>query len=406
PHPKEVEYQELLGFGGAFTEAGAVTLDKMSEENRNEIIDAYFDSEKGLNYSICRTHINSCDFATGNYHYLQENDTEFKSFSIERDRQSLIPFIKDAQKKSKKELKIFASPWSPPGWMKTSGKMNQGGKLKKEFRELWAKYYVKYIEEYAKEGIDIWGITVQNEPKAVQTWDSCVYTAEEERDFVKNYLGPILKDSYENIKIIVWDHNKERVFDRADCILSDPSANKYVWGIGFHWYSGDHFEALQILHDRYPDKKLIFTEGCREGKAMGYWNTGESYAHDIIGDLNNGSVAWVDWNMVLDEMGGPNHVGNYCNAPIIADTKNDQVNYETSYYYLGHFSKFISPGSKRIGFSRFDNSLELTTFKTPEGKVVAVIMNRNDFEIPFVLRTKYGIVETAIKQHAIMTIIY
>jgi len=405
----DVLYQEIEGFGGAFTEAASITLDKMSPEKRKEIIKAYFDPESGLGYTLCRTHINSCDFSTGNYAYCEvDGDYELAAFDISRDKQSLIPFIKEALAERGQELKIFASPWSPPAWMKTNGMMNQGGKLKEECRAVWAKYFCKYIKAYADEGIKIWGITVQNEPKAVQRWDSCIYTAEEERDFVKYYLGPTLeKEGLNDVKVMIWDHNKERIYDRAKVALSDPEASKYIWGVAFHWYSGDHFEALSIVHDAFPDKKLLFTEGC-----VGFhfkadpWQKGERYAHDIIGDLNNWSSGWVDWNMLLDENGGPNHVGNFCNAPIIADTRTDTVKYESSYYYIGHFSKFIHPGARRVAFSRFTDRLEVTAFKNPNGDVAVVVMNRGDEEIAFNLRCQFGIAKFISQPHSIMTLVY
>jgi glucosylceramidase len=240
--------------------------------------------------------------------------------------------------------------------MKTTGKMDKGGKLKDECRDAWARYYAKYIKQYANEGIKIWGITVQNEAKAVQTWDSCVYTAEEERDFVKNYLGPVMeKEGLKHVKIMIWDHNKERIYERAKVSFSDPDSAKYIWGVGFHWYSGDHFEALSILHDVFPEKRLLFTEGCivESGVQIGNWTIGERYGHDIIGDLNNCATGWVDWNMLLDENGGPNHADFFCDAPIIFDTAKATLNYQSSYYYIGHFSKYIKPGAVRIGFSRF-----------------------------------------------------
>jgi len=404
----DFEYQTIEGFGGAFTEAASTTLDKMSKEKRNEILNAYFNPETGLGYTFCRTHINSCDFSLGNYSYVEENDVELKTFNIDRDLKSLIPFIKDAMAVEGADFKLFASPWSPPAWMKTNGMMNNGGKLKEEYYDAWARYYVKYIEKYREQGINIWGISVQNEAKAIQRWDSCTYTAEEERDFVKNYLGPTFeKEGLRDVKIIIWDHNKERVYERSKVVYMDPEASKYVWGTGFHWYTGDHFEALALTHEKFPEKKLLFTEGCQEGGVkLGSWNTAERYGHDIIGNLNNWTVGWVDWNLLLNEQGGPNHVGNYCDAPIIADTTKDKVIYESSFYYIGHFSKYIRPGAKRIGFSKYTDKLEVTAFKNTDGKIVVVIMNRSDLELPFRLRTQAGMAMSKSLPHSIVTLCY
>lgn len=400
----EILYQEIEGFGGAFTEAASTTLDKMSPKKRKEIIKAYFDQKDGIGYSFCRTHINSCDFSLGNYSYVEQGDKTLETFNISRDKRSLIPMIKEALAYG--GFKLFASPWSPPAYMKDSGQMNQGGKLLPEYFEQWADYYVKYLQEYQKEGIDIWGVTVQNEPRATQTWDSCIYTAEEERDFIKNYLGKKLEAIGK--KIMIWDHNKERLLERASVVLDDPEAAKYVYGTAFHWYSGDHFEQIRMLSEKYPDKKLIFSEGCVEAGPHldNNWGIGERYAHDIIGDLNNGCHAFTDWNLVLNEMGGPNHVGNFCDAPIIADTETDEIIYEISYYYIGHFSKYIRPGAKRIGLSRYTDKLEACAFKNADGSIVTVVMNSSDTELSFHLKVQGKLAKISCEAHSITTLIF
>ncbi|HYF84248.1 MAG TPA: glycoside hydrolase family 30 protein [Clostridia bacterium] len=403
------EYQVIEGFGGAFTEAAADTFYKMSSQKREEILEAYFDPQKGINYSLCRTHINSCDFSLGNYSYAEiEGDADLKFFNIGRDYNLLIPMIKEAMGVNGSKIKFLASPWSPPYWMKTNGEMNHGGKLKEKYRESWARYFVKYIKAYRREGIDIWGVSVQNEPDAVQTWDSCIYSHEEERDFVRDYLGPIFaEEALGNINIIVWDHNTDQVFERAKVILEDEECAKYVWGVGFHWYSGDQFENLAKTHAAFPDKKLLFTEGCQEGGVhLDSWSVGERYGHNMINDFNNWTVGWIDWNMVLNETGGPNHVGNYCDAPIIANTNTDEIHYENSYYYIGHFSKYIEPGATRIGCSCSGcDKLETTAFKNSDGTLVIVVMNSNDYEVDYCI--KIGDRGTSIKAlaHSIVTLI-
>lgn len=406
---EDVHYQRIEGFGGAITEAAAVTYNKLSEENKKEILKAYFDSSTGNGYTFCRTHINSCDFSLGNYHYLgKEYDISLGSFNIDHDRKMIIPLIKDAINSSNSEFKLLASPWSPPPIMKSNNQMNKGGKLKKEYYDVWARYLCKYIKELKNEGIDIWAMSIQNEAKAVQPWDSCVYSAQEELDFVKHHLGPLLEHKgLSDVKLVMWDHNKERVFDRAKVYYADSEGAKYIWGIGFHWYSGDHFENLDITNKIFPDKKLLFTEGCQEGGVkLGSWDTGERYAHDIIGNLNNWAVGFIDWNILLDEMGGPNHVGNYCDAPIIADTKNNKIIYESSYYYIGHFSRFIRPGAVRIGYSKFTDKLEVTAFKNPDNKIVVVVLNRTEEIIQFSLRTMHGIADYSSLPHSIATLVY
>jgi glucosylceramidase len=400
-------YQTLMGFGGAFTEAAAYTLAQIPQEDRNRIIESYFNKDTGLGYTLGRTHIHSCDFALENYTYVEENDVELKTFSIEREHKYVLPLIKDAIQESGQELILVSSPWSPPAWMKTNNEMNHGGKLKPEYFSTWAMYYAKYIKAMEAEGIKIWGITVQNEPEATQVWDSCRYSAEEERDFVKNYLGPVLeKEGLQDIYIIIWDHNRDIAYERATTILSDPEAARYIWGTGLHWYVSEEFENLSKIHQDFPDKHLLFTEGCIEGGVhLGAWHTGERYARNIIGDLNNWLEGWIDWNLVLNEEGGPNHVGNYCDAPIIVDTKTGEIHYNSSYYYIGHFSKYIKPGAVRIGFELNSDTLKGTAFQNVNGSIALVVMNPSDLSEKAVIKIEEEMIEVLLPEHSITTIL-
>ena len=376
--------QSILGFGGAFTEASASIYDQLDTDKKSEIIQAYF-GDNGNQYNMGRTHINSCDFSLGNYALCEKEDRKLTDFSIERDKKMLIPFIKEALNEASSPILLMASPWSPPPWMKTNNQMNHGGKLKEEFQDTWAEYYCKYIEFYERDGVPIWGISVQNEPEAVQTWDSCIYTGEEERDFIKNFLGPALKkNNYLDKKLVIWDHNRDVMLKRSRAVLSDPEAAKYVWGTGFHWYNGDHFDEVQKVHDEFPDKELIFTEGCQEaGPHIGSWDLGERYATSIINDLNRYTVGWIDWNLLLDERGGPNHVGNYCSAPIIVNTKTQELLYQSSYFYLGHFSRFFSRGDKIVKCENTTSQLLSLSGINKNGKLTTTIMNKEEDSIPF-----------------------
>ncbi len=401
-------FQTIEGFGGAFTEAAAVTWKKMGEANQKRIIEAYFDPQEGLGYSLCRTHINSCDFSLGNYAYDEvANDTQLENFSVAHDEQALLPMIHAALEASKTPFKLFASPWSPPAWMKTNGEMNHGGSLKPEYRQTWADYFVRYIEEYHKRGVNIWGVTVQNEPAAVQKWDSCIYTAEEERDFVRDHLGPTFeKSGHKDVKIMVWDHNRDLLVQRASVAYSDPAAAKYIWGAAYHWYGDDCFQNVQLLHDAWPEKHLLFSEGCQEnGPHTGEWGLGERYARSIISDLNRWAVGWTDWNMLLDETGGPNHVNNLCSAPILADTKNDKLLFQSSYYYIGHFARFIRPDAKRILCSSSRDNLEASACVNPDGSVVVVVMNRTEDPQPFAIETMTMKWPATLPAHSIATYI-
>jgi glucosylceramidase len=382
-------FQTLEGFGGAFTEAAATTWQRLSAAQRKAFLRDCFDPQRGHGYTLCRVHMNSCDFSLGNYaHVEQPGDLALKGFNIDRDRQALLPMIQAAQQVAGRPLKLLASPWSPPAWMKTNGQMNEGGSLRPECRAAWAQCYVRFIQAYAAEGVPIWGVSVQNEPAATQRWDSCVYTAEEERDFVRDHLGPALHAAgLSEVRIVVWDHNRDWMVDRAAVIYGDDEAARYIWGTGFHWYGEDHFDHVQLVHDAWPDKQLLFTEGCQEGGPHhGSWDLGERYARSIINDLNRWTVGWIDWNLLLDETGGPNHVGNLCSAPVMADAAQDRLMHQSSFWYLGHFARFIQPGARRVLCAATRDALEATAFVNPDGSRAVVAMNRGEEALPFRLR--------------------
>ena len=413
-NPKNT-FQTFLGIGGAITDASAEVFAKLSPGKQVEFLQAYFSKEKGIGYSLIRTNIHSCDFSPGSYTYIAEGDTALKTFSIDHDKQFRIPLIKRATDAAGGKVTLYASPWSPPAFMKDNNSMLKGGKLLPAFYQSWANYYVKFINSYQREGIPVWGLTIQNEPMATQRWESCIFTAEEERDFLKNYLGPTLKKAgLGNKKITVWDHNRDLISQRASTILDDKDANKYVWGIGFHWYEnwsgGDPmFENIGKVNEMYPDKNLLFTEGCVERfKAENYqlWANGERYGRSMINDFNNGTVGWTDWNILLDENGGPNHVNNFCFAPLHADTKTGELIYTPSYYFIGHFSKFIGEGAKRISSVASRSQLLTTSFLNKNGKVITVVMNQSDKKINYNLCIGTKASAITILPHAIQTLVY
>lgn len=387
-------YQQFVGIGGALTDAAAETFAKLPEKKQEEFLRACYDKEKGIGYSLARTNINSCDFSSASYTYVADHDAGLQSFSIAPDRKYKIPFIKKAMAATGGRLKLYASPWSPPAWMKDNNSMVQGGKLLEAFRQSWADYYVRFIRAYEAEGIPVWGLSVQNEPMARQRWESCLFTAEEERDFIAKYLGPTLyRAKMEDKKLIAWDHNRDLVYHRASTILDDAEAAKYVWGIGFHWYetwtgSEMQHENVKKVKDAYPSTHLLFTEGCIEkfdfGR-LGDWSLGEKYGRSMIHDFNSGAVGWTDWNVLLDERGGPNHADNFCFAPVIADTRSGELHYTNIYYYIGHFSRFIRDGAKRIAASSNRDKLLTTAFLNPDGSVVVVVMNGSEEKIDYKL---------------------
>lgn len=408
-------FQTFLGIGGAITDASAEVFAKLSANKQQELLDAYYAKDKGIGYSIIRTNINSCDFSSDMYTYVEEDDKALQTFNIGHDRKFKIPLIKKALAVIGKEATFYVSPWSPPAFMKDNASMLKGGKLLPEFYQSWANYYVKFIQAYQKEGMPIWGLTIQNEPMATQKWESCIYTAEEERDFLKNYLGPTLKKAgLGDKKITVWDHNRDLISQRVTTILDDPEAQKYVWGIGYHWY--ENWSGGEMMYDNigkvnamYPNKNLLFTEGCVESfktERLQRWSNGVRYGKSMINDFNNGTVGWTDWNILLDENGGPNHVGNYCFAPIHADLKTGELIYTPSYYFIGHFSKFIKKGAKRINTVASRSQLIATSFKNNDGKIVTVVLNLSDKKVTYYLCIGTAATEVTILPTAIQTLVY
>lgn len=376
----EEKYQRIKGFGGAFTESAASVFSKLSDEKKKEFLKAYFSKDEGMGYSFCRLHIGSCDFSLDEYVHVDEGDTTLDSFSIERDKKYIIPMIKEAQKYAR--LTFFASPWSPPAFMKDTDSRFKGGKLKKECYELWTEYVAKFIEAYRREGILIDAVTIQNEAEADMTWESCVYTPQEECALIKSGFGKRMRDI--GVKIYVWDHNKERCFDRARTVYEDSEASQYVAGVALHWYTGDHFEQLDMLKRKYPEKEIIFSEGCCAAEHCGIMKEegpafAQRYAHEIIGDLKSGLNAFCDWNLLLDLENGPYHnrfSKLSCDAPILADLDNDDLVKELSYYYIGHFSRFIKPGAVRIACSSYSEKVETVAFENPDGSAVVILLNR------------------------------
>ena len=380
--------QLLHGFGGAITESAAYVYAQMAPEQRRELIKTYYSSEQ-MGYRVVRISLDSCDFTLSHYEADPDaSDERFEALSFERMEKYVLPMLRDAQAEAEGDLHIMLSPWSPPAYMKTNGSRNKGGKLKEEFRSRWAEYICRYIEELAKRGFEVELLSIQNEPKATQTWDSCVFTAEEESVFLLEFIRPSLaRHDLKHVKLLIWDHNKERAFERAEAVFQadDAAAD----GIACHWYSGDHFEAMQMLHARYPKARLVLSEACTElsrNRVEDELKYAQKYAHEIIGDLNAGVDTFIDWNILLDEEGGPFHDRRCgCAAPFIYDKQKKKLLPQILQAYLWHFSQFLEPESRRIGLSRYTNQLEATAFKK-DNKISVVVLNQTENVYPVYLR--------------------
>ena len=401
----DIEYQTFGGIGGAITDTSAAVWSSMPEDKKQEFVQAYFDRENGIGYSFGRLSIASCDFSTEDYTYVEENDQTLDSFDISHDKKSVFPLVKEAMKYS--DLKLFASPWSPPAYMKTNGS-RIGGHLKKEYYPLWAKYIRKYIESCKDNGINIWGITVQNEPRHYQIWESCLYTPEEEAEFL-GYLGKELENT--DVKILCYDHCRERIVERAKSIFESENG-KYCSGIANHWYSGDHFGELKAYYHKYPQKLSVASEGCCVIGGVGIkeefdLSFAEAYAHDIIGCFNNGLNYYCDWNILLNEINGPYHNREGRNrsaeAPVYYVKDNNEIIYRLSYYYIGHISKFIKPGAKIISSSSYNSNIETLAFKNSDECIACALLNIRDRTMTAVVRIDGYIKEIELEAHSIAT---
>jgi glucosylceramidase len=383
-------------------------LNQLGAENREKVLEAYF-GESGARYSLTRTHINSCDFSLSNYSYAPvAGDMELEHFSIDEDREDIIPMIKDAMAKSKDGFRILSSPWTAPPWMKDNNDW-VGGKLLPKYYDTWALFFSKYVDAYKTEGIDIWGLTVENEPLGNgNNWESMHFSPEEMTAFVEKHLGPKLEaDGKGHIHILGYDQNREHLRAWVDAMYKDERSKKYFGGTAIHWYAStfDFFpEELQYAHRKAPNKHLIQSEACVDAEVpkwkddAWYWSKEATdwgwdwapedqkplhpkyvpvyrYARDIIGCLNNWVDGWVDWNMVLDRQGGPNWFENWCVAPVIVDPEQDEVYFTPIYYTMAHFSRFIRPGATRIGFENPDPDLMVTAAQNPDGSIAVVIFN-------------------------------
>ncbi|XGW29730.1 hypothetical protein V3C99_009070 [Haemonchus contortus] len=392
-------YQKMLGFGGAFTDAVGIVLQSLPKSMQNTIIEGYY-GPNGLQYTIGRVPIASTDFSTHEYSYADTpGDFSLSNFSLTiEDWEYKIPYIIQAQKLSQNSTKFFASPWSAPAWMKTNGHMKGGGRLRGkeggEYYQTWANYFVRFFEEYHKNGVDFWGVTVQNEPTSGLNpeygWQTMYFSASMERDFIKDLLGPALKSSpyTKDIHLMINDDQRYTLPEWADTVLDDPEAAKYIAGVAVHWYEDEEVPAvvLTTTHDRHPDYFILATEACNgfmrwQGEPiLGDWERAETYVDDIIEDVANWVVGWVDWNICLDMQGGPNWVRNFVDAPIIVNAEKQEYYKQPMWYALGHFSKFVRPDSYRI-LSKFDSTshsgVKQIAFTTPDDRRVVVLINTN-----------------------------
>jgi glucosylceramidase len=427
----EKQFQEYIGFGASFTESSAWNLATIPVSSRKEVLTRLFSPSKGAGFSLTRTHINSSDYSNGHYTYVDEGDESLESFSIYEDLKGfsgteneqvegielitpgydMIPMILEASNIPEADFKIIASPWSPPSWMKSGETSTMtNGSLMPQYYGLWARYLSKYVSAYKAKGIDLWGLTPQNEPLHAHDarWDSNGFSPIQGRDFLRDHLGPqLVKDGHINLdnledglRVLIYDHNKSDLIDYVTPTYEDPEASKYAWGTGFHWYASSgleennwHKEELETHRKKWPHKGMIHTESSidiDEKDPIGqYWRESidyagtfvpfDTYVNDIIADLNSGTQGYIEWCMILSHKGQPNPYDNFNSAPVLINPETDEVTYTPLYYLLSHFSKFIRPGSKRIEtMGNKLNGIIYTAARNIDDSIVLVIFNGLD----------------------------
>ena len=460
--------QVLEGFGASFTESSAWNLACLPEAERRDVLTKLFDPEAGVGFTLTRTHVNSCDYSLRHYSYVEPGDLELATFDVSEDLRGftgrendqvagiemadpgfdLIPMIRAAREISGAGFRIVASPWSPPSWMKEGEHAEMtGGHLKRDvddrgrliYYDAWARYLVAYVEAYREAGVEIWGLTPQNEPGHAEhaRWDTCFWSPEWQREFVADYLGPRLTeaglldpdDLAAGLRLYVFDHNKYDALDSVPVILDDPAANRYVYGIAIHWYAVNmggtpnfRGEVLDELLRRYPDKAILHTESSidlhPDDPVGQYWDPRNqdwtrgtftpfsNYAMDIITDLNHGASGYIDWCVVLSNKGGPNPYDNFNSASVLVDPVERTVLYTPLYYLLGHFSKYLRPGSVRLELGgELPEGVHATAARNPDGRIAVVVFNDRDEALTFSVEVDGSIVASAIAPDAIQTLV-
>ena len=410
----DMRYQTYRGVGAALTEAACYNIMQLSQDKREELIKLLFDKQSGAGFDLVRVSIGSCDFSIRDVSYVWDKDETLSTFSIDSDRIYILPVLKRALAYNK-DINILASPWSPPAWMKTNNSLLRGGELKREYYPVMANYVIKYLQAYKREGVNITYITPQNEPNYSAPYESCRYTPEQEKDYAVDYLKPAIeKAGFKNVKMMIYDHDKDALLSRMERMLDTKKARKRIDGISVHWYSGRHFEELQMTHERFPEKEIInaeFSTGPAIGSKNIPWSDWEDLqfkVYEMIGDFNNHVSGTIDWSMVLDLKGGPMHhregrLGG--KATVIVDKANNRYLVQPLYYAQAHFSKFIQPGAVRLGTSSYSEHVRACSFMNPDGNIIIVMLNTATVKKDLSLQIDKQSVKMALPPKSLQTIV-
>lgn len=404
--------REIEGFGSCFNELGYSAISLLSKENQEKLYDELFDPDGECRFNLCRLPIGASDYAESWYsHNEVENDFDMEQFSIERDKEKLIPYIKEALKRNP-DLVLSASPWSPPTWMKTRKTFNHGTLVwTDEILHAYALYFVKFVQAYEEEGITIDQIHVQNEVIADQKFPSCRWTGIELREFIKNYLGPAFEKH--QLKTEIWlgtinapealtesDENRTEDYDvYAGTVLRDPKARKYISGVGYQWAGKN---AVQRTVEAFPEKRILQTENeCGNGDNT--WLHAE-YVYGLFRHyFVNGTNGYMYWNAVLEPR-GISTWGWEQNSMITVDPSTKEVIYNPEYYVVKHFSKFVKKGARQLTTTGMDSAIS-TAFKNPDGSVIVTLCNKREEAIEVVAQIEGERIELHLPPHSFHTIV-
>ncbi len=403
------KFQAIDGFGFALTGGSAQHLVRMDAASRSQLLKEIFTTDgAGIGVSYLRLTIGASDLNERVFTYDDlaegETDPEMRRFDLGPDLVDVIPVMKEILKLNPR-IKILASPWTAPAWMKTNGNF-KGGKLKPECYAAYARYFVQYVQRMKREGIRIDAITVQNEPLNDKNTPSLVMQAAEEADFIKNHLGPAFRTAGIKTRIVLYDHNCD-VPEYATAILGDPAAARYVDGSGFHLYGGK-IEAMSQVHDAFPAKNLYFTEQMVTGsvETRPTINIAAQVSRLIVGATRNWSRNVLLWNLAADSKNQP-HTNNggcgICQGAITIDGNALQRN--LAYYVVAHASKFVAPGSFRIASNTID-TLPNVAFRTPSGRKVLIVVNRGQMPQTFQIRDAVKIATASLNAGAVATYVW
>ncbi len=397
------KFQDILGFGAAFTDAACYTLNRLEPSARATVFhDLFHPSEMGLNF--CRTCIGSIDYSTEMFSYDEgEPDPDMKRFSIAHDRAYVLPIMREARKVNP-DLFLFSSPWSPPGWMKAGGSM-LGGSMRQRYYAAYAQYFLKFLQAYASEGVPVQAVTVQNEVDTDQDgrMPACLWPQEYEIAFVKNHLGPLLENNKVSTKIWILDHNYN-LWGRAVDELEDPELRKFCNSIAFHGYVGTA-DMMSRVHAAFPEAQLYWTEGGPDYTAPDYATDWVNWGQTFTDVLRNWCRSITGWNLALDEKGHPNIGPFSCGGLLTIHSQTREITHSGQYWAFAHFSRHLERGARRFASTGTPAGVQHVAFENPNGQKVLIITNSADAK-NITLKNGREIIDVSLPEKSLSTLFW